>query len=474
MNLHSLLLARAGRPITVGLIGAGKFGAMFLAMAARRPGLHVAAIGDLAPDRARANLARVGWAAERSAARGLGEALATGGTWVTDDAAALHDPRIEVIVEATGHPLAGLAHALAAIEARQHVVMVNVEADALAGPALAARAAKAGVVVSMAYGDQPALVCELVDTLRAMGFPVIAAGKGTKFLPGFHASTPETVWGHYGITPEDAAAGGMNSRMFNSFLDGTKSAIEMAAIANATGLLPPEDGLLFPPCGVHDLPHVLRPQAEGGLLPRKGMVEVVSSLERDGRPVAGDVRWGVYAVFEGETAYVRRCFGEYGVRTDSTGRYAALWRPYHLMASNSPSPSPRWHSGASRRAPRRPGAATWRRRPSARCAPARCWTARAARWCGATACRRRARCARTCCPSAWPTACGWCATWRRARCCASRTWRSTCRTTCRTLASRCGGGWRRRRGGRLRRDAGGRGVGACAVDCSRRCARPIA
>jgi predicted homoserine dehydrogenase-like protein len=171
----------------------------------------------------------------------------------------------------------------------------------------------------------------MVDTIRAMGLPIIAAGKGTKYLPVFHASTPETVWGHYGLTPEQAQAGGMNPQMFNSVLDGTKSSIEMAAIANATGLLPPEDGLAFPPCGVQDLPHILRPRAEGGILPQKGMVEVISSLERDSRQVVGDLRWGVYAVFEGETDYIRRCFSEYGVHTDSTGHYAALWRPYHLI-----------------------------------------------------------------------------------------------------------------------------------------------
>jgi predicted homoserine dehydrogenase-like protein len=201
----------------------------------------------------------------------------------------------------------------------------------LAGPALSAEAAKAGVVYSLAYGDQPALVCEMVDTLRAAGFTVTAAGKGTKYLPIYHSSTPETVWGHYGLSPEAAAAGGMNPQMFNSFLDGTKSGIEMAAIANATGLAAPEDGLLFPPCGVHDLPFILRPRAEGGVLAGKGMVEVVSSLERDGRAVVGDLRWGVYAVFEGETAYVRRCFAEYGVHTDPSGRYGALWRPYHFI-----------------------------------------------------------------------------------------------------------------------------------------------
>ncbi|MBS7790513.1 flagellar biosynthesis protein FlgA [Roseococcus sp. SDR] len=333
MNLSRLLAARAaaGKPITVGVIGAGKFGAMFLAMAARSPGIHVAVIADLAPARARENLTRIGWEPERSAAASLDAALASGATFVTEDAATVNDPRIEVVVESTGNPAAGIRHALAAIAARQHIVMVNVEADVLAGPLLTAKAAQAGVVYSMAYGDQPALVCEMVDTIRAMGLPVIAAGKGTKYLPIFHASTPETVWGHYGLTPEQAKAGGMNPQMFNSFLDGTKSSIEMAAIANATGLLPPEDGLAFPPCGVQDLPHILRPRSEGGILPQKGMVEVISSLERDARQVVGDLRWGVYAVFEGETDYIRRCFSEYGVHTDSTGHYAALWRPYHLI-----------------------------------------------------------------------------------------------------------------------------------------------
>jgi predicted homoserine dehydrogenase-like protein len=241
------------------------------------------------------------------------------------------DPRVEVIVEATGHPGAGIRHALAAIEAGKHLVMVNVEADVLAGPVLAARARQAGLVYSLAYGDQPALVCELVDTVRTAGFAVVAAGKGTKYLPAYHASTPATVWRHYGLSEQDARAGGMNPQMFNSFLDGTKSGIEMAAIANATGLAAPPDGLAFPPCGADDLPHVLRPAAEGGVLAAKGMVEVVSSLERDGRPVHRDLRWGVYVVFEGESDYVRRCFAEYGVATDPSGRYAALYRPYHLI-----------------------------------------------------------------------------------------------------------------------------------------------
>jgi len=334
MNLYRLLYARAERqaPIRVGLIGAGKFATMFLAQARRTPGLHLAAIADLAPDRARAALMRAGWPDDAAAPRDLDAALASGGVWLTDDGPGLaRAEALDVVIEATGSPAAGLAHALAAIEAGNHVVMVTVEADALAGPLVAARARAAGVVYSMAYGDQPALISELVDWARATGFPVVCAGKGTKYLPGYHQSTPETVWEHYGLTAEQAAAGGMNPQMFNSFLDGTKSAIEMAAVANACGLDPAPDGLAFPPCGVDDLAHVLRPRADGGSLHHAGTVEVISSEERDGRHVPGDLRWGVYVVFEAPDDYVRRCFAEYGVRTDASGRYAALYRPSHLI-----------------------------------------------------------------------------------------------------------------------------------------------
>ena len=334
MNLSTKLKARAeaGKPVRVGLIGAGKFGSMFLAQAPRTAGLHVAGIADLAPARARDALARVGWAAEQYAARSIDDAVKRGTTFVTDDAAAMiAAPGIDVVIDATGHPPSGIRHALLCCEHRKHIVMVNVEADVLAGPLLARRAAAAGIVYSMAYGDQPALIAELVDWARAAGFEVIAAGKGTKYLPQYHASTPDTVWGHYGLTPEQAREARMNSQMFNSFLDGTKSAIEMAAVANATGLSPAPDGLGFPPCGVDDLPRLLKPREEGGVLAHKGQVEVISSLERDGRPVFRDLRWGVYVTFEAPDEYVRRCFGEYGLVTDPSGRYAAMYKPYHLI-----------------------------------------------------------------------------------------------------------------------------------------------
>ncbi len=334
MNLALKLRQRAeaGKPVRVGLIGAGKFGSMFLAQAPRTPGLHVAGIADLSPARAAEALARVGWAPERHEPRSVDEAVKSGGTFLTEDAAAMiAAPGIDVVIDATGHPPSGIRHALLCCEQRKHIVMVNVEADVLAGPLLARRAAEAGIVYSMAYGDQPALIAELVDWARAAGFDVVAAGKGTKYLPAYHASTPDTVWGHYGLSPEAARLGGMNPQMFNSFLDGTKSAIEMAAVANATGLLPAEDGLAFPACGVDDLPRLLKPRAEGGVLAQKGQVEVISSLERDGRPVFRDLRWGVYVTFEAPSDYVRRCFAEYGLVTDPGGRYAAMYKPYHLI-----------------------------------------------------------------------------------------------------------------------------------------------
>jgi predicted homoserine dehydrogenase-like protein len=264
---------------------------MFARQATRVPGLELAWVADL-------DLARAGAAA--------------GGAPVGADARALIESgQADVVVEATGSPAVGVRHALAAIEHGQHVVMVTVEADVVAGPVLARRAAEAGVVYTLAWGDQPALICDLVDWARVSGFTVACAGKGTRHEPGFELATADTVWEHWGFQPE-----GADPQMYTSFVDGTKSAIEMAAVCNATGLEPQAEGLQFPECdaaGLPDLP---------ARLSRSGTVEAVS----------GDsLRWSVYVVFEVPDETALRTLREYGTPTSADGSHAALWRPLHLV-----------------------------------------------------------------------------------------------------------------------------------------------
>jgi len=333
-SLHRQLQERAaaGKPIRVGLIGAGKFGSMYLAQIPRTPGVQLLGIADLSPEAACRNLERVGWEAQRVQAASLDAALRDGNTHVGDDWQALvRHPAIDIVVECTGNPIAAVDHCLEAFAQGKHVVNVTVEADAFCGPLLAKKAEAAGVVYSLAFGDQPALICDLVDWARTCGFPVVAAGRGHKWLPHFSQSTPDTVWGHYGLTPEQATRGGLNPKMFNSFLDGSKPSIESTAVANATGLTVPSNGLLYPPASVEDIPFVTRPISEGGVLERKGMVEVISSLEANGRKIPYDIRMGVWVTVEGETEYIRNCFEEYNAHTDPSGRYFTLYKRWHLI-----------------------------------------------------------------------------------------------------------------------------------------------
>ena len=334
MNLHALLLEReaAARPITVGLIGAGKFGTMFLSQARLTKGMHVVAVADLNVGRAQSQLASAGWPAEQYAAASLDDALKRRATHVTADAeSVIKHPGIEVIVEATGIPEAGIAHALKVIDNGKHVVIVNVEADAVAGPLLARKAKAAGVVYSLAWGDQPALICEHVDWARAAGFKVVAAGKGTRYEPHYHRSNPDNVWDildkYLNITDRKS----INPKMFNSFVDGTKSGIEMTAVCNATGLVPQSNGLAFPPATRFELAEVCKPNSAGGALEKEGVTEVTSSVYRDGKDVPHHLALGTYVVIEGETDYARKCFGEYAMLPDKTGRYAALYRPIHMI-----------------------------------------------------------------------------------------------------------------------------------------------
>lgn len=334
MNLFAKLAERHadGRPVRVGLIGAGKFGSMVLAQARSISGFHVVGVADLDAGKALEAFKRVGWQPDEYSATSLGDAVDSGKTFITEDVGALCEfEGIECLVEATGHPIAGVRHALMAIKALKHMVMVNVEADVMCGPILAKMAREKGLIFSMAYGDQPAFICELVDWVRASGFELVSAGKGMNFEPRYRYSTPDTVWDYFGWTEEEVAKGDFNPKMYNSFTDGTKAAIEMATVANGTGLDCPDDGLAFYPSGVHDLASVFKPISDGGRLPRAGLVDIAASQEPDGRSVPNNIRYGMFVTFKAPHTYTRDCFEQYGLLTDKSGWYGSMWRPFHLI-----------------------------------------------------------------------------------------------------------------------------------------------
>ena len=209
--------------------------------------------------------------------------------------------------------------------------MVNVEADVVAGKYLSDLAFANDVVYSMAYGDQPALILEQIEWAILNGFEVICAGKGTKYHKTFEDSTPETVWQHYGIKAKDALSSGMNPKMFNSFLTGDKSSIEMAAVANSSHLKVPDTGLNYPCINTNQIAKQLIPMESGGLLEKNRQLEVITSIDQNKKEIDNHLRWGVFLVFKGKNHYVKNCFSDYGMIVDNTGEYTALWRPYHYI-----------------------------------------------------------------------------------------------------------------------------------------------
>ena len=327
------LLKENNKSIKVGIVGIGKFSTMFLAQARLTKGLRIMALADLKYSNVQNALKNAGFLdASKTLVKSLKEAKSNNKIWFTEDGSELSSTdELDVIIEATGNVEAAVVHALNAFNANSHVVMVTVEADALCGKALFEKSLSAGVVYSMAYGDQPAIICEMVDQLRSSGMEIICAGKGTKYLPEYHYSTPATALGLHGYSNEVAEKGGLNPKMFNSFIDGTKSSIEMAVVANATGLQVPMNGLHFPPSGSSTLPQILKGKNFGGILEQEGTVEVVSSLERNGVEIKDHIRFGVFAVFKTYSSYVANCFNEYGMITDNSGLYSCLWRPFHLI-----------------------------------------------------------------------------------------------------------------------------------------------
>ena len=307
--------------ISIAFIGCGKFISMFLSQYNQLKKIKIDTIVDLNIEQAKKNCLNSGLSKETideiNFVNSIDEAL---------------DRDIEIFIEATGNPIVGTIHAIKIIKQKKHLILVNVEADVTCGKYLADLAKENNVICSMAYGDQPSLIMEQIEWARLNGFSVVCAGKGTKYHPEFEYSTPDTVWGYYGISKERAEIeSGMNPKMFNSFLCGDKSAIEMCAVSNAANLKCPSNGLTFPPVGVYDIAKKLIPKKDGGLIDFDGQVEVISSIDLNQKDIPNDLRWGVYIVIKAQNQYVKNCFKDYGMVTDESGNYSAIWRPYHYI-----------------------------------------------------------------------------------------------------------------------------------------------
>ena len=320
MFLHTKLETKED-PIKIAFIGCGKFVSMFLAQYNHLNKIQIDSIVDIDINKAKKNCSNSGINAESIEKINFSNSL--------DE---ILDRNIEIFIEATGNPIIGTVHAIKIIKNKKHLILVNVEADITCGKYLSDLAKENNVICSMAYGDQPSLILEQIEWARLNGFEVVCAGKGTKYHPSFEYSTPDTVWGHYGLTKERAEnESGMNPKMFNSFLCGDKSAIEMCAVSNASDLKCPSNGLTFPPIGVYDIAKKMIPKKNGGLIESEGQVEVISSIDLEKKDVQNDLRWGVYIVLKAKNEYVKNCFKDYGMVTDSSGNYSAIWRPYHYI-----------------------------------------------------------------------------------------------------------------------------------------------
>lgn len=342
MSVHRLLRERedARNPIRVGMIGAGRYGAMYLAQTRFTPGVEIVALADLDPARARANLLKAGWNDDALVAAAtssdINDAWSRGRVSITEDAAALAAAELDVVVESTGTVDAAARHAWTAMEHGKHVVMVSTEADCHVGLALQRKAEQEGVIYSFGYGDEPAELAEIIDWARCSGFEVACIGKYIEYFPGKRYVNPDTVWDvKTNYTAEQIASGELNAKLFSSFVDGTKTLLETCCAANASGLIPQSGGIVFPTLEYDDMANALRPRDEGGILERMGTIEVPSNYHPDGMPVKKHLRWGVFisakACSEQAASFLTDFRNEDRVMVDDSGFYCVMYRPTHIL-----------------------------------------------------------------------------------------------------------------------------------------------
>lgn len=315
------LRERQGRPVRVGVIGAGQMGTDLLVQIALMPGIEVVAHCDSRPERIAAGCEVAGARCRRAetvaTAAELSQAIGRGRIGAVSSADLVcRAPEVDVVIDATGSPNAGATVALTAIGAGKHIVMMNVEADVTVGAYLAAEARRAGVVYTIGAGDEPTSTMELIRFVKSLGYPVVAAGKGKNNAFNVDA-TPDDY-------RDEALRRNMNPRMLVEFVDGTKTMVEMVAIANATGLVPDVPGMHGPVAPRAELHRYFCPKEEGGVLSRKGCVDF--SLAKDVAP-------GVFCVAEMRHPRLRERMNDLHL---GEGPYYAFYRPYHLTSLEVP------------------------------------------------------------------------------------------------------------------------------------------
>lgn len=329
-------------PIHVGIIGAGFFGTKLADQIECAPGMTVAGLADLDLDTAREAYDEAGVdgrITEVTSAEAASAAIDKGNRVLLRDGVALAETEVDVIVEATGDAAAGARHAARAITAGTHVVNVTVEADTVVGPSLGELADDNGVTYSLAYGDQPALMVELCDWAHTVGLEVIAAGRGSMYVDEYRYGTPETVFERFGYDDRFVDRHGLDPQMYNSFLDGTKIAVEGCSLANAVGLEPDVPGMHLPTLEAEEVPQTFRPKDAGGILDGTGIVETFSSLYPDGSMTDRDLSWSVFVVTRPSNRAVREYLEQndgQGIHVAGDGEYVAVFRPHHLPGVETP------------------------------------------------------------------------------------------------------------------------------------------
>lgn len=319
MSYHERLLARQealGRPIRIGLVGAGQMGRGFVAQTRRIPGMEVAAVADVVAERAAAAAAVGGGPVVASDDRDeLCDAVETGRTAACRDANLLSSLPVDIVIEASGVPAVAASVAFDALLAGHHVGLLTVEADVTVGLLLSSLARQMGLVYTVCRGDEPVEALQLVHYARDLGFEVICAGKGKNNPLREHATARELE--------AEAAAKHMNPKMLCSFVDGSKTMIEMAALANSADLGVSRPGMNGPAATVDRLAEIFRPAKDGGILDRPGVVDYAT----------GPIAPGVFVVAASEDPTV---VDEMDYLKMGAGPYYALYRPYHLASVEAP------------------------------------------------------------------------------------------------------------------------------------------